>query len=75
MNELPIDIAARIEGFVSSGYGTAEDVLREALSALEYRDADIAAIQEGMADEQAGRLQPARQAMATLRAKHGLANE
>jgi Arc/MetJ-type ribon-helix-helix transcriptional regulator len=74
MNELPIDIAARIEGFVSSGYGAAEDVLREALSALEYRDAGIAAIQEGIAGEQAGR-QGARPAMATLRAKHGLADE
>lgn len=51
MNEVPIDIATRIEGFVSFGYGAAEDVPREALSTLECRDADIAAIQEGIVDE------------------------
>ncbi len=72
MHEFPSDIASRIESFVTSGYASAEEVLREALEALECRDSDLTAIREGIADEEAGRLEPARSALTTLRIKHGL---
>ncbi len=72
MIDLPTDIANRIKEFVASGYASSEEVLREALSALATRDADLAAIREGIADEAAGRVQPARQALRELRTRHGL---
>lgn len=72
MSELPTDIAARIDGFVSAGYESPEVVLREALSALEQRDSDLAAVREGIADEAAGRVRPAREVMQDLRSRHGL---
>lgn len=72
MTGSPSDIAARIDGFVSSGYESPEAVLREALAALEQRDADLAAIREGLSDEAAGRIRPAREAMSQLHYRHGL---
>ncbi|MEO0531528.1 MAG: hypothetical protein AAF266_13280 [Planctomycetota bacterium] len=72
MSELPPDISAQIDGFLSVGYTSPEEVLREALVALGQRDADIAAIQQGIADETAGRVRPAAVAMSELRRKHDL---
>ncbi len=72
MSKLPADITAQIDGFLTAGYASPEEVLRAALGALENRDADLVAIQEGIADESAGRVQPAKEAMAGLRSKHGL---
>lgn len=65
---LPGDISSRINGFLSAGYTSPEEVMREVLSALEYRDADLAAIRCGIEDEAAGRFAPARQTLA-VRAK------
>lgn len=70
--EIPPDLSAQIDVLVSSGYASPESVIREALAALEARDADLAAIREGLAHELAGRMTPARQAIASSRENHGL---
>lgn len=57
---------------MATGYSSAEEVLREALTALEHRDADLAAIREGIQDESAGRVRPAKEVLDGLASKHGL---
>jgi len=43
------------EQMKSGRYGSEEDLLRDALQALKWRDQEIVAIQEGIDDMQAGR--------------------
>ena len=65
--KLPADIEANIEGFLMGRqYADELAVLREALHVLKRRD-DLAAIREGIADSEAGRLRPAREVLAEVR--------
>ena len=67
------DLLQRIQAFVASGgYASEEDVVRDALSALEQRQQDLAAIQAGVADMEAGRYRPFSEPDAEFRAKHGI---
>jgi len=57
--EFPQDIQERVEAHLAAGrYGSEDDVLRDAMAALEERSADLAAIEAGIRDEQAGRVKP-----------------
>ena len=61
---VPVDLVHRIEGFVSNGsFATTDEVLRAAVQALETQEEDVSAIRAGIADEQAGRMSPAHEAI------------
>lgn len=71
--EFPQDIQERVEAQLSAGrYGSEDDVLRDAMAALEERSADLAAIEAGMRDEQAGRVRPLAEVDDAMRAKYGI---
>jgi Arc/MetJ-type ribon-helix-helix transcriptional regulator len=42
----------------TQGYSSHDEVLREALAALRYREQEVLAIQEGIDDMEAGRVTP-----------------
>lgn len=70
--QLPADLNAAVQSFLVSGrYADEEEVLREALAVLRKRERDFAAIQEGVADMEAGRVRPWSEAKAAIEAKHG----
>ncbi len=70
--QLPPDLSASVQHFIAfDGYKTEEDVLRDALAALE-RQANIAAIQKGVDDMEAGRCRPWEEVKEELRAKLGI---
>jgi len=57
--QLPSDIDQRVQSHLALGlYNTPAEVLSEALDALDQRNEDLASIQRGIEDEQAGRVTP-----------------
>jgi len=71
--DFPQDIQERIEAHLAAGhYGSEDEVLRHAMAALEERSADLAAIEAGMRDEQAGRMTPLAEVDDAMRAKYGI---
>jgi antitoxin ParD1/3/4 len=69
--QLTPELASTVEGFLASGrYKSEEEVLKEALSALDYRQ-NVAAIAEGIADMEAGRYRPFEEVDAEIRKKFG----
>ena len=71
--ELPPDVAQQLKQRVATGqYASEADVLRDALAALESRDQELAAIQAGIDDMEAGRVRPFDQADAEIRDHFGL---
>lgn len=69
------ELSATVQRFIATGhYKDEEEVLREALAALNQRDDDYAAIQEGIEDEAAGRIRPWEDVKAELRAKFNMAD-
>ncbi len=73
---LPPDVAQLVEDQLAAGrYGTPDDVLRDALRALAERNEDARAIQEGLADMEAGRTRGLREVAERVRRKHGFAGE
>ena len=72
--QLPPDINTTLQSFLVEGrYEDEADVLREALIALKRSNekADLIAIQEGIEDEAAGRIVPARQVIDEIKKKYG----
>jgi predicted transcriptional regulator len=68
---LPSDVSATLNNFiVHEGFKDEVEVIREALSALEYRR-NVAAIAEGIADMEAGRYRPFEEVDAEIRKKFG----
>ena len=58
-NELPPDVLAEINQRLASGnYTSEEDVLRQAMRALQVHDEELAAIQLGVDDMDSGRVRP-----------------
>ncbi len=56
---LPPDVHDQIRQHIATGhYASEDDVLRAALRALAFRDEELAAIQGGVDDMEAGRLRP-----------------
>jgi predicted transcriptional regulator len=71
--QLPPDLDQRIQSQLALGiYNSPAEMLSDALDALEERNEDLAAIQRGIEDEQAGRLIPFEQFDAQIRSDFGL---
>ncbi len=69
--QLPSDIDTALQSFLVGGrYENEAEVLREALAMLKRRNGDLAAIQEGVDDIEAGRIRPFSEVDAEIRAKH-----
>ena len=67
----PPEIAEPVRRRVTSGQFSSEDeVLKAALRALDDRDTELAAIQAGLADLEAGRVSSLADVDARLRARH-----
>lgn len=68
---LPADVTASLQNFIAfSGYENEVEVIRHALAALE-RETEVAAIQAGIDDMEAGRYRPWDDVKAELDAKFG----
>ncbi|MBI1899864.1 MAG: type II toxin-antitoxin system ParD family antitoxin [Planctomycetia bacterium] len=73
---LPADLEQLVQDEMAwGGYASEEDVLRRALVALRERREDLAAIQEGIDDLEAGRVRPIEEVVDEIRARHGFAPE
>lgn len=73
--ELPIDVYQEIKQCVASGqYATEDDVLREAIRALKFRDEEIAAIKAGTGDMEAGRVRSFEVVDAEIRREFGFSD-
>jgi predicted transcriptional regulator len=67
----PPDLRQLIHEQLATGqYVSEDDVLRDALTALKWRSAEIAAIAEGIEDMEAGRYRSVDEVDADLRRKH-----
>jgi len=70
--EVPPDVDQQIRQHVATGqYASEAEVLREAMRALESRDQEIAAIQAGIDDMEAGRIRPFEEVDADIRQRFG----
>ncbi len=57
--DISAELHQRVQAHLATGrYRTEEEVLCDALDALDQREADVASIQAGMDDERAGRVKP-----------------
>jgi len=73
---LPPDVHDQVKQYVAGGhYASEEEVLRAAMRALAFRDEEFAAIQEGVADMEAGRLQPFEEIDAEIRERFGFPSQ
>lgn len=71
--QVSADIEHRINLRLHTQSGiTVDDVLRDALDALEFQEQEIVAIQEGLDDLEAGRLIPLREFDRMFREKHNI---
>jgi predicted transcriptional regulator len=69
-HSIPIDVEDQIDKLIASGaFATAEDVLRDAVAALLRQEEDLAAIREGLADIEAGRVVTLDELDAEMRSK------
>lgn len=60
--EFPPDVAADVQQRMASGrYSSEDEVLRDSFRALRSRDQEVAAIQDGIEDMEAGRTKPLRE--------------
>jgi antitoxin ParD1/3/4 len=72
--QLTPELTAAIQTFLVGGrYEDEAEVLREALAELRHRE-NVAAIQEGIDDMEAGRVRPWPEVKAELRAKYDMTN-
>jgi len=73
--QLPSDLTSTIQSFLAGGrYENEVDVVRVALASLK-RDEDLAAIQKGIEDMNAGRVRPWTEVKAKIESKHGFSGE
>jgi Arc/MetJ-type ribon-helix-helix transcriptional regulator len=72
--EIAADVWDEIQRQLASGaFASHDDLLREALAALRFRDEELRAIGEGIADMEAGRMVPAREFDRQFRERNGIA--
>jgi predicted transcriptional regulator len=70
-NDLSADVLRRIELYMASGrYQSEEEVLLDALAALDARQEDLAALQAGIQDFEAGRVRPLEAVADEIRQEH-----
>ncbi len=70
--QFPPDVEQRIRHQIALGnYSNEDDVLRDALEALDARNADMAAIRAGVEDMEADRMRPIGDAASDIRRRHG----
>lgn len=71
--EIAADVWNEIQRQLASGaFASHDELLREALAALRLRDAELAAIGEGIADMEAGRTVSAREFDRQFRERNGI---
>ncbi|HEX6962430.1 MAG TPA: hypothetical protein VF175_11220 [Lacipirellula sp.] len=71
--QLPADLEHGFAAHLSTGrYPDMEAVLRQALASLDAREQEIAAIQEGIDDMNAGRVRPLREFDREFRIANGI---
>ena len=71
--QFPADVDALLRQQIGTGYYDSEDdVLRKALQALCLQDQEVAAIQEGIDDMQAGRVRSFREFDREFRQRKGI---
>jgi predicted transcriptional regulator len=71
----PPDVDLRVKTELAKGlYSTEDDVLRAALIALAREHEDLAAIQSGIDDMEAGRYRPFSEIDAEFRQKHNISH-
>jgi predicted transcriptional regulator len=63
------------EELASGEYGSEDDVLLEAMRSLRERNETIAAIREGLADTEAGRVFPLEEVDAEMREKYQISHD
>jgi predicted transcriptional regulator len=74
--QFPSDVQQLIrEGMALGNYATEDDMIRDALLAFIQRNEDLAAIQAGVADMDAGRFRPIREVDAEIRSSLGFSNQ
>ena len=74
--ELPPDVQQEIKQRMAKGqYASEEDVLRDAMRALKSRDEEMAAIQAGIDDMEAGRFRPFEEVDTEIRRRLGFSND
>ena len=74
--DFPSDIAQRVGRQIASGlYSDEDDLLRDAIDALEHQQRDLVAIQAGIKDMEAGRHRPFSEIDAEIRQKFGFQQE
>lgn len=74
--QFPPDLDEVVKKHMASGQYESEDaLLRDALRALDQRDEVLADIEAGIADMEAGRVRPLRDAAADIRRTHGFSSE
>jgi putative addiction module CopG family antidote len=71
--DLAPDVWNEIQRQLATGcYSSPDEVLRNALAALRLQNAELAAIQEGIDDMEAGRVMPLREFDREFRRRNGL---
>ena len=71
--ELPTDVTQTIDTLLATGrYSSVDEVLRDALAALRQREDDVAAIEAGLADVEAGRYRPFSEIDTEFRLRHDI---
>jgi putative addiction module CopG family antidote len=71
--ELAPDVWSEIQRQLATGvFSSHDEVLREALAALRFREQEVIAIQEGIDDMEAGRAMPIREFDREFRRRNGL---
>ena len=70
--QIPVDIESSLRAFVATGrFANEDEVLREALAALKRESDEVAAIQLGVDDMEAGRYRPFDEIDAEIRKEFG----
>ena len=73
---LPSDVEQRVQSHLETGlYQSEDDVLRAAMTALDREHDDLAAIQAGIDDMEAGRYRPFAQIDTEFRRKHNIPDQ